>query len=164
MVYNYGFIFPVLPMHPEALGYILRLPRILKPTLTPLYLVTSTGILLKNSIVQYYLPKHAVLINGVLKGMVVSSCTAWAWTITYAPLSFIRAIFTSSVTQVIVCINQKFLMGFPMTITVLGILLSRTLLVKSRVRVLYQLCQIRMDFTMFLLIFLVLLIVAKILC
>ena len=31
LMYNYGFIFLVLPMQPEALGYILRLPRIIKP-------------------------------------------------------------------------------------------------------------------------------------
>ena len=31
LIYHYGFIFPVLPMHPEALGYILCLPGILEP-------------------------------------------------------------------------------------------------------------------------------------
>ena len=40
LIYNYGFIFFVLPMHPEALGYILRLPRILKPSFTLLYQLT----------------------------------------------------------------------------------------------------------------------------
>ena len=62
-------------MHPEALGYILRLPRILKPSITSLYQLTSTGILIKNNIVQYSLPKHAVVIDGILKEIVVSSCT-----------------------------------------------------------------------------------------
>ena len=77
LVYHYGFIFPVLPMQPEALGYILRLPRIMKPSLTSLYLLTSTGVLHNNNVVQYDLPKHAVIINNILKEIVVSSCTAW---------------------------------------------------------------------------------------
>ena len=77
LVYHYGFIFPVLPMHPEALGYILRLPRIMRPSLTSLYLLSSTGILINNKIVQYNLPKHAVIIDGIIKEIVVSSCTAW---------------------------------------------------------------------------------------
>ena len=64
-------------MHPEALGYILCLPRILKPSITSLYKLTSTGILIKNNIVQYNLPKHAVVINRILKEIRVSSCTAW---------------------------------------------------------------------------------------
>ena len=64
-------------MHSKALGYILRLPRILKPSFTSLYLLTSTGILIKNNVLQYNLPKHAVVINGTLKEIVVSSCTAW---------------------------------------------------------------------------------------
>ena len=65
-------------MHPEALGYILRLSRILKPSFTSLYQLTSTGILIKNNAVQYNLPKHAVFINGTLKKIVVASCTAWS--------------------------------------------------------------------------------------
>ena len=77
LVYHNGFIFPVLQMHPEALGYILRLPCILKPLFTSLYLLTSTGILIKNNVVQYNLPKHAVVINGTIKEIVVSSCTVW---------------------------------------------------------------------------------------
>ena len=77
LVYHYGFIFPVLPMNPEALGYILRLPRIMKPSLTSLYSLSSTGILINNKIVQYNLPKHAVVIDNTLKEIVVSSCTAW---------------------------------------------------------------------------------------
>ena len=48
LVYHYGFIFPVLPMNSEALGYILRLPRIMKPSLTSLYSLSSTGILINN--------------------------------------------------------------------------------------------------------------------
>ena len=44
LVYHYRFIIPVLPMHPVALGYILRLYRILKPLFTFLYLLTSNGI------------------------------------------------------------------------------------------------------------------------
>ena len=64
-------------MHPKVLGYMLRLFRILKASFTSLYLVTSTGILIKNNIVQYNLLKHAVVINGTLKKIVVSSCTAW---------------------------------------------------------------------------------------
>ena len=63
-------------MHPEALGYILRLPRIIKPSMTLLYLLTSTGILIKNYVVQYNLPKHAVVIYNTLKEIVVSSYTA----------------------------------------------------------------------------------------
>ena len=65
-------------MHPEALGYILRLPRILKPSLTSLYQLTSKGILIKNNVVQYNLPKHAGFINGTLKEIVVASYTAWS--------------------------------------------------------------------------------------
>ena len=30
LVYHYGLIFPVLPMHFEAFGYIFRLPGIIK--------------------------------------------------------------------------------------------------------------------------------------
>ena len=78
LIYHYGFIFPVFPMHPEALGYILRLPRILKPSFTSLYQLTSTGILIKNNVVQYNLPKHTVFINGTLKEIVLASCTAWS--------------------------------------------------------------------------------------
>ena len=63
-------------MHPDALGYILHLPRILKPSFTSLYLLTSTGILIKNNVVQYNLLKHAFVINRTLKEIVVSSCTA----------------------------------------------------------------------------------------
>ena len=44
LIYHYVFIFPVLPMHPEAIGYILRLPRILKPSFNSLYQLTSTEI------------------------------------------------------------------------------------------------------------------------
>ena len=54
-------------MHPEALGYILCLSRILKLSFILLYQITSTGILIKNNVVQYNLPKHAVFINGTLK-------------------------------------------------------------------------------------------------
>ena len=71
LIYHYGFIFPLLPMHFEALCYILRLPRILKPSFTSLYIITYTGILIKNNSVQYNLPKHAVVINGTLKEIVV---------------------------------------------------------------------------------------------
>ena len=39
LVYHYDFIFQVLPMQPEALRFILRLPRIIKPSLTSLYLI-----------------------------------------------------------------------------------------------------------------------------
>ena len=67
----------MLPRHPEALGYILRLLRILKPSITSLYQLTSTGILIKNNIVKFTLPKHAVVIDGIFKKIVVSSCTAW---------------------------------------------------------------------------------------
>ena len=66
-MYHYGFIFPVLPLNSEALGYILRLPRILKPSLTSLYLLTSTRIIINNKAVQYILPKHAVVMNGSIK-------------------------------------------------------------------------------------------------
>jgi hypothetical protein len=44
LVYHYGFICPVLPMQPEALGYILRLPRIMKSALALLFLITTIGI------------------------------------------------------------------------------------------------------------------------
>ena len=47
LIYHNGFIFPVLPMHSESIGYKLCLPRILKPSLTLLYQLTSTGILIK---------------------------------------------------------------------------------------------------------------------
>ena len=77
LVYHYGFIFSVLPMHTEALGYILCLPRILKLLLTSLYLLTSSGILINNKVVEYNLPKNTVVMNGTLKEIVVSSCTAW---------------------------------------------------------------------------------------
>ena len=63
-------------MHSETLGYILRLPRILKPLFTSLYLLTFTDQLIKDN-VQYNLLKHAVVINGTLKIIVVSNCTAW---------------------------------------------------------------------------------------
>ena len=76
LIYHYGFIFPVLPNHPKALGYILRFPSILKPCFTSLYQRTSTGILIKNNVVQYNLPKHAVFINCTLKEIIVASCTA----------------------------------------------------------------------------------------
>ena len=78
LIYHYGLIFPMLPIYPKALGYILRLPRILKPTFTSLYQLTLTGILIKNNVVQYNLPKRAVFINGTLKEIVVASCTAWS--------------------------------------------------------------------------------------
>ena len=77
LVYHYGFIFPVLLMHSEALGFILRLPRIIKPLLTSLYLLTATGILINSKVVQYILPKHSIVINGTLKEIIVSSCTTW---------------------------------------------------------------------------------------
>ena len=57
----------MLPLHTEALGYIFRLPRIIKPLMASLYLLTSTGILIKNNVLKYNLPKHAVVINGTLK-------------------------------------------------------------------------------------------------
>ena len=63
-------------MHHEAFGYILRLPRILKPTFISLYQLTSKGILIKNNVVQYKLPKNAAFINGTLKEIVVETCTA----------------------------------------------------------------------------------------
>ena len=73
-----GLFFLVMPMHFEALGYFPRLPRILKPLFTLLYQLTSTGILIKNNVVQYNLPKHAVVCNSTLKETVVPSCTAWS--------------------------------------------------------------------------------------
>ena len=42
-----------------------------------MYLLTSIGILIKISNVQYNLPKHIVVINGSFKKIVVSNCTAW---------------------------------------------------------------------------------------
>ena len=54
-------------MHPEALGYILRLPRIFKCSFTSLYQQISTGILIKNNVVQYNWPKYAVIINNTFK-------------------------------------------------------------------------------------------------
>ena len=66
----------MLPMHPEAVGYIIRLSRILKPALTSLYQLTSTGILIKNNVVQYKLLKHAIIINCTLIEIVVASCAA----------------------------------------------------------------------------------------
>ena len=52
LVYHYGFIFPVMPMQPEKLGYICRIPRVSKPLLTLLDQLTSTGILIKDNVVQ----------------------------------------------------------------------------------------------------------------
>ena len=66
-MYHYGFIFSVLPMQPETLSYILRSPRIIKLSLTLLYLLTSTGILIKSKVVL-----------SKAKKIVVSCCTAWA--------------------------------------------------------------------------------------
>ena len=45
--------------------------------MTSLYLLTLTEIIIKYFVVQYNLPKHAVVINNTLKEIVVSSCTAW---------------------------------------------------------------------------------------
>lgn len=64
-------------MHFNALGYILRFPVIITPSLTSLYSLTSTKILINNKVMQYNLPKHAVIINGTIKEIVVSSCTTW---------------------------------------------------------------------------------------
>lgn len=63
-------------MHSEALGYILRLFRIIKPSSTLLYLLTLTEILINNSM-QYNLFQYVVVMNGTLKKIVVSSCAAW---------------------------------------------------------------------------------------
>ena len=63
-------------MDPKALGYILCLTRILQPSYTSLYQLTSSGILINVNVVQYNLPKHAVFINGTLKEIVVASCIA----------------------------------------------------------------------------------------
>lgn len=54
-------------MQPESLGYIIHLPRINKPVLTSLYLLKYTGILINHKLVQYILPKHAVVMNCTLK-------------------------------------------------------------------------------------------------
>ena len=63
-------------MNPEALGYILYLPCILEALFTSLYLLTSTNRLIKNNVVEYNLLKHAVVINGTVKEIVVFNCTA----------------------------------------------------------------------------------------
>ena len=76
LIYNYGFIFPVLPMHLETMGYIYRLQLILKPSFTSLYQLTLTGIIIKNNVVQYNMPKHVVCINGTFKKIVVARCIA----------------------------------------------------------------------------------------
>ena len=64
-------------MHPEALGYILRLPRIIQPSSASLYILNFTNILINNKVEKYILPKHAVVINCTLKVIVVLSCFAW---------------------------------------------------------------------------------------
>lgn len=68
----------MLPMQAEALSYILRLVCIIKPLLTSQYLLTITGVLINNKVVHYILPKHAVVMDGTLQDILVSSCTTWS--------------------------------------------------------------------------------------
>ena len=65
-------------MQAEALSYILRLVCIIKPLLTSQYLLTITGVLINNKVVHYILPKHAVVMDGTLQDILVSSCTTWS--------------------------------------------------------------------------------------
>ena len=44
--------------------------------MTLLYLLPSTEILITNYVVQYNLRKYSVVINGTLRNIIVSSCTA----------------------------------------------------------------------------------------
>ena len=121
-------------MHSEALGYIFRLPRILQRSLTSLYLVTSTGILLKNSIVQYYLPKHAVVINKTLKNIYfMLYCVGHRQLLMLCETTYAR--YSLHKYRVFVYIDLKFLITFITIIIGCDIQLSQTLLVRFRVSV-----------------------------
>ena len=96
-------------MQPEALGYIFRLFRIIILSLTSLYFLTSTGILISHKVVQYNLPRHAVVMDGTLKEIVVSSCTTWGMDNYMCSAKLHTKPFIAFTPLLIVYINQKFL-------------------------------------------------------
>ena len=75
LVYHYGLIYPLAPTVPNAIGYVLRLPRILLPAVTALYCLSSMGITVGDTVVRYKLPSHAVVVKGELRSLNVLSCT-----------------------------------------------------------------------------------------
>ena len=72
--------------------------------------------------VQYNLPKHAVIINGTLKEIVVASCTAWSIDNYLSLLNLTRETYFALTTRLIAYLNLKVLIKYFITIIVLDIL------------------------------------------
>ena len=60
LVYQFGKVHPVLPIAYKQIGYILSLPRIIKPMHTDLYCVTNNAVLINSKFYKYKLPSHLV--------------------------------------------------------------------------------------------------------
>ena len=75
LIYQFGTVMPVSPINSSAIAYILRLPRILLPSLTSVFCLNNLGITKMNSLVRFKLPKFVVAQNKQLKEMNTGSCT-----------------------------------------------------------------------------------------
>ena len=76
LVYQFGGVTPVHPLKADAIGYILHLPKILKPSRTALFCMSNLGVPKDKVLVRLKLPTHAVLRDGQLKEIDLNGCSA----------------------------------------------------------------------------------------
>ena len=76
MVYHMGNVFPTSPLNGSAIGYILRLPRILKSGLSNYYCVRNIGVKIQDALVRYDLPPTIVWQERAFKSIKTSACAS----------------------------------------------------------------------------------------
>ena len=64
------------PLKPQAIGYMLHLPRILKPSLSVLCCISNLGTPMRTALVMLKVPTNAVMMDGQLREIDLNGCTA----------------------------------------------------------------------------------------
>ena len=73
-VYKYGTVWPVHPEKPNAVGFILHLPRILRPSLSPFYCLQNVRLWINSTFIRYKLPMHVVVQNSSFHAVDLEGC------------------------------------------------------------------------------------------
>src|SRR5579871_3393236 len=67
LVYQYGTVFPVFPLKAQMIAFVLRLPRILQPSLSTLYCTRNVGIQTGIKQIRYRLPPYMIEYEGKMQ-------------------------------------------------------------------------------------------------
>ena len=74
LLYRFASVYPVLPLANRALGYVLRVPRIMRPSVTVLYRILNLGRSLEIGLARAKLPEFAINRNGSIFEIDPRSC------------------------------------------------------------------------------------------